>query len=309
MTFFKIFIISLIALASWISIAPAQQENSEGKNYSDSSIEFQPAEETAFDRKLPQTQRKREIEISFNPRFTDAIDQEFIRYRTRAKYGFTDRLEMSLSLESFSVNPFRSKGESGVSELIAWGKYRFPDWSRLPGFRISTGLETVFPIGNPPEEISDQYLHIRPFLVFSRFLRSLPNLEVFYYVDFDLTAHPPFRARPAQDRRDHSVGVSIGGVYYWSKNLRSSLDLTYITTEIGGGSENNVILNNGLFWTIPKSYFGKWGLGAGVRIPLTREDENFTFITKVKWDFNLKWKIPLDSKSNSPKQRKENTNQ
>jgi len=278
----KLPIIFLFILLFAVEIKSAQATSliSEAPSSPDTSTEINLAEETAFDRKLPHTQRKKEIEISLNPRFTDAIDQKFIRYQTRAKYGFTNRLEMSLSLESFTDNPFRNEGESGLSEMILWGKYRFPKWSRLPGYRISAGLETVIPIGNPPEEISDSYLHLKPFLVFSLFLRTLPLLEVFYNVDFDLIAYPPFRARPVQNRPDHLVGTSIGGIYYWSKNLRNSFDLTYITTEIGGGGENSVIFNNGLFWTIPKNFFGKWGLGAGISIPITQEDENLHFSLK-----------------------------
>ncbi len=202
---------------------------------------------------------------------------------------------MSFSLESFTDNPFQEEGDSGLSRMILGGKYKFPHWDRFPNTRISTGLETVFPIGSPPEGISDRYLHIKPFLVSSHFLRSLPHLEIFYNLNFDLTASPPFHAPPDQIQPHHLMGISIGGVYYWPIHFGNSVDFTYTSNEIDGGNENNVDFNYGIFWTIPKSFFGKWGLGAGIRVPLTSSDENFTFFTKFKWDINLKIKIPISN--------------
>jgi hypothetical protein len=208
----------------------------------------------------------------------------------RFKYGFTPNLEFSCRLNNFLDNPFRSKGSSGISTVsfeskYQWKKYLRPLLNTATAFSVRIPTDSYFNIG-------DGYTHYQPQLIFSKPLskwRPL-HLSVAFSIDF-LSSFPEKKIIPGYSTGYHSLGLALG-LLYPTQYFNSSVEISWTTTEIDGGTQNPVFVMPGLLWSIPKKGYprvpGKFRLALGIRIGLHDIEDDFITIARIKWDLPLK---------------------
>ena len=259
---------------------------------------YESIEETPSETDLVETQDPKTLEFTFSPQFEDAIERDVVRYRFRLKYGITEHLELRGVFVWFTGNPAKSdEWQTDLSNAGLGIKYKIKQWTGHTGLRSAVGFNYEFPLGNPPEEIVDRYSRYKPYIVFSRFLESNPRIETFLNTTLTFVGDTPFREKPSKKRPYHSLKLTAGGIYNTSI-MRYIFEVSYRTTEIDGGNDNQVFVTPGIVWNIPRESTrflpGSWQLSTGVEIPVTNEDENYRVFAKLKWDFDLfKKKIRL----------------
>lgn len=252
---------------------------------------YESLEETPSELDLVETQNPKTLELSLNPQFEDAIERDVVRYRFRLKYGITENLAVRGEFVWFTGNPAKSdEWHTDVSNASLGIKYKFKKWPGFAGIRSAVGFNYEFPLGSPPQEIVDGYSRYRPYIAFSRFLESNPRIQTFLNTTLTFVGDTPFREKPGKKRPDHSLKITTGGIYYTSV-MRYVCEVSYRTTAIDGGSDNEVFVTPGIVWNIPRestSFLpGSWQLSTGVEIPITNEDENYRVFAKLKWDLDL----------------------
>lgn len=254
---------------------------------------FQLLEETPSDTELPATQDGGTFEYSFSPKFEDLAKNDVVRFRNVAKYGITDNLEARARFEFYTGNPTRNNWDTNVSNAGVGLKYQFEEWPGFADIRSGTGFEFSFPIGSPSKKFVDEFGFISPFITFSRFLESYPQVLTFTNLGLNFVTNPPGRDKPKEERPDHSLNLTLGGIFYHTNALRYTGELLYRTTEIGGGGQNQVFLTPGINWDVPVKYTsylympGLFQLSGGVQVPLTDEESNYRIFTKIKWNFDF----------------------
>lgn len=285
---FSLILFSLILLLFSSSFA---QDTSKSSSTKFEQTLFEPLDEEISEVELPETQDEKSLGISISPRFEDFITRDTIRLRNRIQYGITDNLEIRTEIVAYSGNFIKNNWDTGIANGLIGLKYKFKTWPNFANIRSSTGINVRFPLGSPPKEIFGQYTSYSPYIVFARFLNSLPQVETFFNAQMNIVSNTPFRGDTSEKRPDNSIGLTFGGVYYSSKSLRYSLDLSYRTTKITGGDDESLFITPGIYWNIPTNYTrfapGTWQIAAGVEIPITKEDENYTIYTRIKWNFDF----------------------
>ena len=256
--------------------------------------------EELLDMRLPTTKKMGDLEISLNPRLDDTALQDHIRVPVRFKYGLTPNLELSCRLNNFLNNPFRDEGSEGISIVSLGSKYR---WQKY--LKAYLDSATAFSVQIPTDDcvdIGDGYTHYQPQLIFSRPIRKWRPLHFSVSIGLDLLSNYPERkiiheqdangvVIPCETPGYHSLGLTLG-LLYPTPLYNSSLEFSWITTEIDGGTENAVFVTPGFLWPIPKRGHpgvpGNFRLALGVRFGLHDTDDDFVIIARINWDLPLK---------------------
>lgn len=236
---------------------------------------------------LPGTQPRRQFEFIIDPNYSDAVDGDFIRIVPRVSYGLTDHWELLAELITFVNNPINGNDEGGVGDLILGTKYRWKRWLR-PHLNVATGFNLQIPLTDN-DDLSDGVVHYLPYMTFSRRLRTWSRMVVATQIGFDILHSSPDREPGSNELQDTSfflapsatVRISPFSVFVESK---------WETTEISGGTRNNVFITPGLLLDLPRlgQRLGRWRIGFGIRFGLADADGSFTFLTRIKLDLGLK---------------------
>lgn len=287
-------LVILLILFNSITLFPSSSFARDTSRSSSTKFEetlFEPLDEGISEVELPETQDEKSLGISISPRFEDFITRDTVRLRNRIQYGITDNLEIRAEVVAYSGNFIKNNWDTGIANGLIGLKYKFKNWPNFANIRSSTGINVRFPLGSSPKEIFGEYTYYSPYIVFARFLDSLPQVETFFNAQMNIVSNTPFRGDTNEKRPDNSIGLTVGGIYYSGKSLRYSLDLSYRTTKITGGNNESLFITPGIYWNIPTHYTrfapGTWQVAAGVEIPITKEDENYAIYTRIKWNFDF----------------------
>lgn len=168
-----------------------------------------------FDTILPGTLRKYNTVLDFSPKFSDFRNREFIRYPLELRYGASDHLELFAGLTPFSPSPFNDGYDHrwGLGE-ITLGFRR--DLQNGLGFydQATWGVETRTPLGKPPLDLNEGFIHVRPFLTASRNL-TWPHTKFFTSLSYDRSIDTPRRDPPPPSKflRQHIAEIDPGLLY------------------------------------------------------------------------------------------------
>jgi len=289
-----IFIIFVIPMVSSPGSSEGQQppaeQHIEDKNKKKSSLL-----EELLDMRLPTTQTMGDLEISLNPRLDDTALKDHIRMPLQFKYGLTPNLELSCQLNNFLDNPFRNYGSNGISIVSLESKYQ---WKKYLTAYLDSA--TAFSIRIPTDnyfDIGDGYTHYQPQLIFSKPIRKWRPLHFSVAIGLDILSNFPERREVLPEDPNvetlgyHSLGLILG-LLYPTPLYNCSLELSWITTEIDGGTQNAIFVTPGFLWPIPKRGHpgvpGNFRLALGVRFGLHDVEDDFVIIARIKWDLPLK---------------------
>jgi len=221
-----------------------------------------------FDTVLPGTLRKYNTVLDFSPKFSDFRNREFIRYPFELRYGVSDQVELFAGLTPFSPSPFNNGYDHrwGLGEVTLGARRDLEEG--LGYFDQATyGIETRTPVGKPPLDLNEGYIHVRPFLTASRRL-SWPHTKLFSSLSYDRSVNTPGRkAPPPTFNRQHVAEVAPGllykpGVYGWF----GEYEFRHLQEVDGYRLSHGATL--GMIWDVPLKRSKSWKLPGKWQIEL-----------------------------------------
>jgi hypothetical protein len=214
-----------------------------------------------FETILPGTLRKYNLVLDFTPRFTDFRNREFIRYPLELRYGISENSEVFGGFTPFSPNPFNH----GEDHRWGLGEVRFGGRKSLDygfGFfdQATIGIETRIPVGNPPIDLNDGYLHVRPFLTATRRLHW-PHTEFFTAASYDRAFDSPHRDQPTDPRIVHQHIAEISpGILYKPGQYGYFFEYDFRDLDEDDGYRLSHGEKVGVIWDMPRTRSKAWHL-------------------------------------------------
>ena len=236
-----------------------------------------------FELDLPQTERRGEIRLGFQPSFRDLIDKSYLRIPLEFRWGVNEHFELNSELDTYFHHGLRhGSGGYGLSELHFGAKYAWQKWLK-PTWDIGVGFNSSIPVSHPPLDLTDGHNHFTPYIVFGRKLdRVRPGLSGFLQASVDLTSRS---STPGIFGRNepHSNSVTLRpGLLFSRKAWHYTLEVDCTTTRlIGKRDQDFFVIRPGVVWDLPKKLVfnanGRWL--AGVNLTATFGPDGNTLST------------------------------
>ena len=102
-----------------------------------------------FDSELPQTEWRSHLRFVVHPHFGDLLHRDFLRVPVGARFGLTDRWDVSADVEGYFSHGLKADAfgaHAGLSGLWLSTKYHWGEWLR-PHVEAASGLSFARPIG------------------------------------------------------------------------------------------------------------------------------------------------------------------
>ena len=258
-----------------------------------------------FNASLPGTERRNALRLIFHPHFGDLLNRDFLRIPLGVRYGLTSRLEVSAETTAYfahgiSGNSFAD--EAGFSDIrlgtkLNLGRTMWDEWD------TAFGVDYVRPVGSPPMDITDGLQHLGPYVTFSRHLKDLPSMRIFWSVGVDLVGSSKIVGELQENQLGDDANLFTTGFVWDRGRAHLTLEANYGTTRlIGSGDRDIFTLRPGVVWELPPKWApggrGRWLVGAGVRATAGPDGTDFGASMKIRVDANLKnwWKNKFRSK-------------
>jgi len=219
-----------------------------------------------FEIDLPTTERAGSVQLSFQPRFQDLLDKNYLRLPLGLRWGVNDHFELNSDIETHIDSGLRGTRSSyGFTALHFGAKYAWHDWLK-PTWDTSAGFNSSFPVSRPPLDLTDGHDHFAPYIVFGRKVPGAPGLSGFIHAGLDFmwkSATPGVFAR----NEPHSNSATLSsGLIYDRKAFHYALEIDATTTSlVGTGHHYFVTVRPGIVWDLPdqlKLYArGRWLVG------------------------------------------------
>lgn len=255
-----------------------------------------------FDTTLPGTLSQYNVVIDFSPKFSDFRDNEYVRYPLALRYGLKPHWELLGGVTPFSPNPINSGRDHrwGLGEAQLGVRH---DIGRIPWIydAVTLGFQMRAPLGQPPIELNDHYIHAVPSLSASRHL-PWPDATFLTELSYDRQlggqlTHPP----PGVAHRN-IIEVAPGVLYkpgefggFFNYSFRHFAD--DIGTHLGHEAKIGGI------WDVPLARTAKWGLPGKWQVELgyryTTEEgvsRSQGFTARVHWRTTLREMLSQSAK-------------
>ena len=224
--------------------------------------------ETPFDTELTGTSAAGDWSVTARPRTRDVIDNPYVRFPVRARYGVTDHLELFGTLEGYFDNPARSPSQWGMNRFEPGIKWQ---WAHPPesAWRLALGSSWELPLGRPPEDIQDGFARVRPFAVVTRPGSWSPHVLPYVNLGGELVHEPLGRSRPVGERPNHRLTVQPGLLWNPPGAWRGVMELRWRTDAIDGGNEHQFAVRPGVAREVPRSWLSPFGLRGRAEVGVT----------------------------------------
>jgi hypothetical protein len=223
-----------------------------------------------FDTVLPGTLSQYNIVMDFTPKFSDVRDNEYVRYPIELRYGLRPKWELIGGVTPFSPNPINSGPDHRWGMGEAWFGVRH-DAGRIPGLydAVTIGLLARVPLGQPPIELNDHYVHVVPSVSASR---QLPWPDTTFLTEYSYDrqvsgqlSHPP-PGVAHQNVIEVAPGIlykpgEFGAFFNYQFQHYSGDTRSHLGHEIQVGGIWDVPLARTAAWNLP----GKWQVELGLR--------------------------------------------
>jgi hypothetical protein len=247
-----------------------------------------------FHSHLPTTLEEDGLRLAINPRLGDLRKRDHLRVPIRARYGLTERIELSAG-----VVPYFSHGQGDVPRFDRHGiaSFRFGGKINLgepwfAGWETAAGFDCEYPTGHPPAELTDGLRHFRPYVTFSHRFEARPDLRVFVGFRLDLVDHTSVAGHSSKYWfREHSAGIT-GGWVLDRDRLHYTFEASYDTTRaFGGRSEDVFSIRPGVIWEVPRRGNrpgrGNWMVGAALSGTFGPEGSSLGASFKLRFNSDL----------------------
>ncbi len=248
-----------------------------------------------FNSVLPGIVKKYSLRLIVRPRVSDLIKRDHMRMPIGLRYGLSSRWEAQTEVESFTSHGFGDLGwfeDMGFSRFRVSTKYNlgerfWQDWD------TAVGIEHSFPVGRPPQELTDGLRHLAPFIALSHKLPDRPNWRLFWNFGADWVDRTKYAGTRTRDELgDDTLNVNTG-VVVDKGPLHYTLELGYSTTRLMGDTDRHFFtVRPGVIWDIPSkySYYARtqWTLGVAPKVSFGTEKTDFGVNVRLRANFDFK---------------------
>lgn len=268
-------------------LAPAAEADAEKENSRELS-----RVRGLFDVDLPKTVGKFRARAIVHPHFGDVLRRDYLRVSLGARLGVGERTEISPEVESYLTHRRKGQGSGYGLGLLRLGAKHQLQRSDDALISTSVGLNTAFPVGRPPLELTDGFNHVAPYVTFSMPWPGTPRLTPFVSLGTDLIWKSTVRGEFTKNQpRSDSLGASAG-FYYNQGVFKYTLVTSYRTTAlIGRGSRHFTSIHPSVLWQLPPTLkfltAGNWIIGLGLKAGFGPDGTDLGAGVKLRGEFKL----------------------
>lgn len=242
-----------------------------------------------FDTELADTLSKYRLELSFDPKARDFLDEDYVRLPVELRYGLTSNTELYTELESYMPNLLQGEGDFGLAYWRIGGKHQLD--LNSPYWKAAAGLDLRAPLSDPPPEPVDGYLRVEPYFVIEKELRSISGAHVFANVGYQFVDYWGGYV-PETDHifRHDNVRITAGIIQY--RGIWNPLFRAEYRWEIQGPDRvQSWFVEPGVLIDLPRRWTsrlpGKWKVEAGLAWEDWDGEGELEFNIRVKWRVRL----------------------
>lgn len=214
-----------------------------------------------FETTLPGTLGWRNVALFLSPKFADLRDREFLRLPLEARYGISERIDLTAGVCPFGPNPLRAGNDHrwGLGEVRLGARRDLGALGRF-GDESTVGVETRLPLGRPPIPLNDQYGHVRVFLAVARDLPGRPGARLYTNIAHDHSVALSLRDAPPREIVRRQVTEVVPGWLYKPREWGAFAEYRLrFVNELSDDYPTHEARLGGL-WEIPPARTGRWGL-------------------------------------------------
>lgn len=242
----------------------------------------QPLQEV-FQTELVYPQEKGEFQLTFGSRFSRGADQRSNDIPTRLEYGITEKWQVEVEWNAnsrFRPAPL-AETENGVGDVGISTKYSFLN-IRGSNFHSAVSFEAEFPTGDIDKGLTEGFIEYRPSVSFARDFPGLNRLQIFSETGVALKQRVKRSKEIEDDESDaHEIFVN-GGFFLPFKQASFVGEINWNTNQWNkSGITSEVYLTPGFIYKLP----GKWEVGFGVPIGVSRDADKYRTILQAVFEF------------------------
>ncbi|MDD2764437.1 MAG: hypothetical protein PHE83_10730 [Opitutaceae bacterium] len=258
-----------------------------------------------FEIDLPKTERRGNIQFTFQPHFRDLIDNSYLRIPLGFRWGVNDHFELNSDLDTYFDHGLgRGASGYGLSQLHFGAKYAWHEWLK-PSWDTSVGFNSSIPVSRPPVELTDGHNHFTPFIVLGRQVDGVKGLSGFLHTSVDFISKS---STPGEFGRNqpHSNSLTVTpGLLYDRKSFHYTLEVDCTTTSlVGQGNKNFFTIRPGVIWDLPRKLVfnarGRWLVGFNVTATFGPDGNTFGTGGRFRGEVNLTRLFRHDRQDNTP---------
>jgi hypothetical protein len=245
-----------------------------------------------FDTDLPKTENKGSIRLIVHPHVGDFINRSYVRVLTGIRWGLNDHTEFTAAVEPyFDMSTKSGPSGNGIGDYQLGVKYGFRE-KLFPGYDTSVGLNTYFPVGHPPVDLTTGHDRYSPYIVIGKKIPSRPGLTVFLNAGPNIL-HKTSIPGQFEDNVPHSSSFAITpGLVYGHYPYHYTLEFTCETTSLlGHGNKQFFTLRPGFAWDLPPKFKfhakGRWTIGVGFHVTVGPEGTTTGAGGKLRVDLGI----------------------
>lgn len=253
-----------------------------------------------FNIELPQTLRMNNLRFILRPHFGDLLKRDHLSFTSGFRYGVSHKWELNADMVDYfghGLGDAKFFKKVGISKVTLGTKYRFETFFR-PFWSTACGLNYSFPVGRPPDELTDGLTHCMPFMTMSHVFERRPDLTGILSYGFDLVS----TTNVFDDLRDTRFGDDSSwfitpGLILHRGNFDYTVETTFSTTAgLGESSKYSVTVRPGIAWTLPPKLKlnarSRWVLGCSLEATHGSEDSDFGANVRLQTEFDFKRLLP-----------------
>ena len=274
-----------------------------------------------FDTALPGQYKKGEWDLSLQPKMSDFIHDDYVRFLTGVRYSFSNYFDAHARLGTYFANPAKDGTGIGLYQVQFGGRYT---WFNFPGDHnnMAFGIDSELPISDPPQELTDRYARTRPYITISHQVNSHAKWVMYLNSMFEVVHNSLSSDDAVTPKPLDRLFLRPGLIYYPGGSFRYSLELEYRTNVLHfRGKEavphdymgppanayrpenwilayedvHELILEPGITWFPAKKVRdglwipGQWDLGVRVEIPVVEETgEDVGVSVRFRWFYDYR---------------------
>lgn len=182
-----------------------------------------------FPERLPGFEPMGALRIYVRPHFGDFLHRAYVRVPVGTRVKVSENVECTAELQSYFTDGFRDGAGYGMSGLHLGVKSEHV----LPTFNeggFSVGVDYDTPLSRPPQDLTDGFRHLQPFVAATRALMPKWKLLGYATVSADFLDATPLPAHFGRNElHANSLALSAGVAHEWAR-FHGSLTASFAST-------------------------------------------------------------------------------
>lgn len=155
------------------------------------------------------------VTLYVHPRLSDLIHEDYFRFPVGARIKLDQELELQTELGTYFSHGFGDHVGNGLYQARVGLK---TERVITADSGWSTGIDFVTPLSRPPRDITDGVRHTRPFVSFTRTVKSQWGLVGFATLGADLIDHTSLRPNFYENQlHENALFLTVGVAREWRR--------------------------------------------------------------------------------------------